>query len=116
MISEDQGEEDIENTNGDFEIELFVQNTSIVYNGLSRYYLKGTAAPSYFRFYGGNGAVSAPELIIEDLIFFHRNSSDFVVNLQQSIRGSFVSVGHVISKNAPPVIEVEAYIGPFIFD
>lgn len=70
MISEDQGEEDIENTTGYFELELFVQKRSIMSNGLSRYYLKGTAARSDFRFYGGNVAVSASELIIKDLFYF----------------------------------------------
>ena len=61
--------------------------------------------------------VEASDLIIQNLNIFHRSTNKMIVNPQQSITGEIRSLGDVISKNIPPVVEVtEYYTGTLIFD
>jgi hypothetical protein len=117
LISEDEGVPGITHTVGDFDLTLDVTKISIIANGLSRFYLKGRAINATFSFYGGNGAVTAPNLIIEHATVFHRGSADWILYPEQSIRGSIVSVGNIICKNEPPIIKVDApYQGQLIVE
>ena len=73
--------------------------------------------PGNIGLYAGDSRVEASDLIIQNLNIFHRSTNKMIVNPQQSIIGEIRSLGDVISKNIPPVVEVtEYYTGTLIFD
>ncbi|MEH6764775.1 MAG: head GIN domain-containing protein [Aequorivita antarctica] len=117
LLSEDQLNEDEYHTDGDFKMELEVQSLNIVANGLSKFYLSGTANSASFGLYASDCRIYSEDLIVQNLYVFHRSTGDIVVNPQQKIRGKIVSLGNVISKTRPPVVEVEElYRGKLIFE
>ncbi len=117
LLSEDHASTGQYHTDGDFKLDLNVQNLSIVANGLSNFYLKGTANLASIGLYSGNCRIYAEDLIIQDLTVYHRSAGPMVVNPQQSIKGKIVSLGDIISKNRPPIVEVEElYRGRLIFE
>ena len=104
-------------TNGDFDLELNTENLKIITNGFSNYFLKGAVFNANIGLYAGDSRVEASDLIIQNLNIFHRSTNKMIVNPQQSITGEIRSLGDVISKNIPPVVEVtEYYTGTLIFD
>lgn len=117
LLSEDQENADAYHTDGDFILDLQVDKLSIVANGLSKFYLSGTAQQANFGLYAGDARIFSEDLVVEDLHIFHRSTGEMYVNPQQSIRGKIVSLGNVISKTRPPVVEVEQpYRGRLIFE
>jgi hypothetical protein len=117
LASEDQQNEDQYHIDGDFILDLEVENLSIVANGLSNFRLSGTANKASFGLYAGDCRIFAGSLIVQDLQIFHRSTGNMIVNPQQSIKGKIVSLGDVISKNRPPIVEVEElYRGKLIFE
>jgi hypothetical protein len=117
LASEDQENEDQYHIDGDFHLNLDVANLTIVANGLSKFYLTGTAARANFGLYAGDCRIYSENLSVGDLTIYHRSTGEMIVNPQQAIRGKIVSLGNVISKNRPPVVEVEElYRGRLIFE
>lgn len=117
LLSEDQAMEDQYHIDGDFNLDLNVQNLNVVANGLSKFYLKGSAQTASFGLYSGDCRIYAENLIVQDLTVYHRSTGPMVVNPQVSIKGKLVSIGDVISKNRPPIVEVEElYRGRLIFE
>lgn len=117
LLSEDQAEDDLYHTDGDFKLTLDVENLHVVANGLSKFYLEGTATNANFGLFAGNCRIYAEDLIVENLSLYHRSTGPMVVNPQQCIKGKIVSIGDVISKNRPPEIAVEElYRGRLIFE
>ncbi len=117
LLSEDQENEDKYHTDGDFNLNLEVEKLSIVANGLSNFYLTGTATDANFGLYSGDSRIFAESFIVQNLYIYHRSTGDMVVNPQLSIKGKLVSLGNVISKNRPPIVEVEElYKGRLIFE
>ena len=117
LLSEDQKNEDQYHIDGDFKLNLDVQSLSVVANGLSKFYLKGNATNTNFGLYAGDCRIFAENLIIQNLYIFHRSTGEMIVNPQQAIRGKIVSLGNVISKNKPSIVEVEElYRGRLIFE
>ena len=89
----------------------------IVANGLSNFFLSGKAKRANFGIFAGDARIEAPNLIIDNLMLFHRGTQDMIVNPQESIKGEIVSLGNVIAKNRPPIVEVEQlYRGRLIFE
>lgn len=116
LFSEDYNSEGQYQTDGDFKLDLDVENLSVVANGLSKFYLRGKATNANFGLYAGDCRIYSEDLTVQNLEIFHRSSGPMVVNPQQSIKGKIVSVGNVISKNRPPIVEVEElYRGRLIF-
>ncbi|WP_299117647.1 head GIN domain-containing protein [uncultured Winogradskyella sp.] len=102
---------------GDFRLQLDIENLKIVSNNLSFFYLSGEAENMSISFPAGNGRVEAENLVAQNISVFHRGSNDMVVNPQQSITGSILSTGNVISVNQPPIIDVEeVFNGRLIFN
>jgi hypothetical protein len=67
--------------------------------------------------YSVNSRVEAADLLIQELIVFHRSTNKIIVNPRVSIIGEIRSLRDVISKNEPPVVNVvEYYTGRLIFD
>ena len=117
LLSEDQGNEDFYHTDGDFNLSLNVDSLVVVANGLSAFYLDGVANSTQYGLYGGDCTIQAQNLIAEHVNLFHRSTSDMVVNPQQSLTGRIVSLGDVISKNRPDIVDVETpYKGKLIFN
>jgi hypothetical protein len=117
LMSEDHEIEDQYHTDGDFKLDLNVNHLSVVANGLSKFYLTGSANSASFGLYASDCRIYAENLIVQNLNVYHRSTGPMVVNPQQSIKGEIVSLGDVISKNRPPIVEVEAlYRGRLIFE
>ncbi|GHC48573.1 head GIN domain-containing protein [Ulvibacter litoralis] len=118
LLSEDQNTEDGYHIDGDFKLQLDVGSLDIVANGLSRFYLSGHTNSLNIGLYSGDCSVDAGSLIAESVsINLHRSTNDIIVNPQESIYAKLVSVGNVISKNRPPLIEkIELYTGRLIFE
>lgn len=117
LISEDTAVEGDIHTVGDFNLQLDVQNFSIVANGKSNFFLSGTAETAFIGLYSGDGRVEAAEFEIQDLNIYHRSTNKMIVNPRQSIRGEIRSLGDVIAVFQPPVVEVEQfYTGRLIFE
>lgn len=117
LASEDQQNEDQYHIDGDFKLDLDVQNLTIVANGLSKFYLNGSAAKATFGLYAGDCRIYAKNLVVSDLYVFHRSTGPMEVNPQESIRGKIVGLGNVVSINRPPIVEVEElYRGKLIFE
>ena len=117
LFSEDSNAEGRYQTDGDFKLDLDVENLNVVANGLSKFYLTGKTTNASFGLYAGDCRIYSEELVVQHLDLFHRSSGPMVVNPQQSIKGKIVSVGDVISKNRPEIVEVEEfYRGRLIFE
>lgn len=116
LVSENTAVDGDIHTVGDFELQLDVQNFSIVANGKSNFFLTGQAETAFIGLYSGDGRVEAANLMVQDLNIYHRSSNKMIVNPRQAIRGEIRSVGNVIAVFQPPVVEVEAfYTGRLIF-
>jgi hypothetical protein len=117
LLSEEQIGSDEYHTDGDFNLNLDVDDLKIVSNGISNFYLKGTVNYARINLYAGDSRVEAENLIINELTIYHRSSNKMIVNPQVAIRGEIRGYGDVISKNRPPIVEVEEfYTGSLIFD
>lgn len=117
LLSEDHNANGQYHTDGDFKMDLDVENLKVTANGLSKFYLTGKASKANFGLFAGDSRIYAEDLIVQDLEVYHRSSGPMVVNPQNSIKGKIVSVGNVISKNRPPIVEVEElYKGRLIFE
>ncbi len=61
--------------------------------------------------------IEAGELEVGDLSFSHRSTNQMIVNPRQKLSGTIRSLGDVISKNRPPIVEVEElFRGRLIFE
>lgn len=117
LLSEDQENEDEFHIDGDFKLNLEVENLNIVANGLSKFYLSGSATNASLGLYAGDCRIYSENLIVQNLNVYHRSTGEIIVNPQQTLRGKIVSLGNVISKNRPPIVEVEElYRGKLIFE
>ncbi len=117
LLSNEQVGEDEFHTDGDFLLNLNVDELIIDANGIANFYLSGNADEAEISLYSGNSRVEAENLIVNNLRIFHRSSNKLIVNPQNSIRGEIRGIGDVISKNRPSIVEVEEfYTGTLIFD
>ncbi|NQX77888.1 head GIN domain-containing protein [Gilvibacter sp.] len=116
LKSEDFTENDRINVDGDFDMDLEVEELRILTNNLSNFFLRGSAMDAYVQIFSGDCRIEAQELIVQNLEVFHRGTNQMFVNPQQQISGEIRSVGDVICSNTPPVVEVtEFYTGRLIF-
>lgn len=117
LLSENYENEDLYRTDGDFNLSLNVNIVSVASNGHSTFRLNGTANKADFGLYAGNTRILAENLTVNKLYLFHRSSSPMVVSPIESIHGEIFSVGDVLAKNRPPIIEVEElFTGRLIFE
>lgn len=117
LLSEDQHNEDEYHIDGDFKLDLEVENLNIVANGLSKFYLSGSATNASFGLYASDCRIYSENLTVQKLYVYHRSTGPMVVNPEQSINGKIVSLGNIISKNRPPIVQVEElYRGKLIFE
>ena len=116
ILSEDSEHEEFY-TNGDFELELDVEIFKITANGFSNFFITGEATKAEIGLYAGDSRVEAADFIVQNLYVFHRSTNKMIVNPQESIVGEIRSLGNIIAKNQPPLIDVtEYYTGTLIFE
>ncbi len=104
-------------TDGDFILDLDVQNLRITTDHISNYFLTGKVENFDAFFAAGDGRLEARDLIVQNYDIFHRGTNKLIVNPQQSLRGNIYSYGNIISVNRPPEVNVtEHFKGELIFE
>lgn len=117
LISENQARDLSIHTDGDFILNLEVENLRITNDNYSNYFLKGKAENFNVFFAAGDARLEAGELLVQKYDIFHRGTNKMIINPQISLRGDIYSNGDVISRNKPPVVDVtEHYLGKLIFE
>jgi len=117
LISDDREDEDAFRSVGDFDVDLKVDQLSVVSNGISEFYLRGRASFANIGIFSGDSRVEAADLDIGRLTIFHRGSNKVTVRPRLSIRGTITGLGDVVAKNRPDFIEVEElFRGRLIFE
>ncbi len=104
-------------TDGDFILELDVENLRITNDNISNYFLSGKVENFNAFFAAGDARLEAGDLIVQNYDIFHRGTNKMIINPQKSLQGEIRSTGDVISKNLPPTVRVkEFYTGRLIFE
>jgi hypothetical protein len=104
-------------TIGDFRLQVNTNNLSITANNISSFYISGLTNKLNVGFYSGIGRFEGASLEAQQVTVYHRGSNDMIVNPQQSLEGKLLGTGDLISKNNPPIVEVEQfYTGELIFE
>jgi hypothetical protein len=104
-------------TNGDFELDLEVENLRITSDHISNFYLSGTVENFNLFIANGDARIEAGELQAQHIELLHRGSNKLILNPRQSISGDIYSFGDVIAKNRPAQVRVtEHYSGRLIFE
>jgi hypothetical protein len=104
-------------TNGDFILDLEVENLRITNDNISNHFLTGNAENVNLFFANGDGRLEAGDLIVQHYDILHRGTNKLIVNPQQSLKGDIFGFGDVISKNRPPEVDIEVhYTGRLIFE
>ncbi|TVZ53073.1 putative autotransporter adhesin-like protein [Dokdonia sp. Hel_I_53] len=117
LISDDLIEEDFYHKDGDFRLELDSENVLVQCNGLSNFFLSGTVTNLQINLLEGDSRLPLENLLVQNVILFHRGTNDILIAPQQSITGELRSTGNLILLNNPPVVDIEAYFtGEVIFD
>lgn len=117
LVSENQALDPEIYTNGDFILDLEVQNLRITNDNYSHFFLTGSVENFDGFFAAGDGRLEARELIVQNYDLFHRGTNKLIINPQQSLKGEIVSYGDIISVNRPPIVDVEEkFRGRLIFE
>ena len=117
LVSENQARDPEIHTNGDFRMDLNVQNLRITSDNYSHFFLSGKVENFNGFFAAGDSRLEARDLIVQHYELFHRGTNKLIVNPQQSLKGDIYSYGDIISVNRPPVIDVEEHFrGKLIFE
>jgi len=117
LRSFNQEEDPAIHTDGDFILNLDVENLRITNDNFSNYFLTGKVENFDAFFAAGDGRLEAADLIVQHADIFHRGTNKMILNPIQSIKGEIRSIGDVIAKNRPPIVSVETfYTGRLIFE
>jgi len=104
-------------TDGDFNLDLDVENLRITNDNVSNFFLTGKVENFNVFFAAGDSRLDAPNLIVQNYEIFHRGTNKMIIFPIQSIKGELRSSGNVIAKNRPPIVDVvEYYTGRLIFE
>ncbi len=104
-------------TDGDFILNLDVQNLRITTDHFSNYFLSGKAENLNAFFAAGDGRLEGRNLVVQHCDIFHRGTNKLIINPRQSLRGNIYSYGDIISVNRPPLVDVtEHFKGKLIFE
>lgn len=107
LISESYINAESETTDGEFDLELAVENLSIVVNGITYFKLSGTTDNLNITIAAGDSRIAAENLVAQNITLNHRGTNDVLINPQVSLSGVIRGTGDVISINRPPEIDVE---------
>lgn len=116
LLSDDTFNDEDYHTDGNFILNVETENFSITANGISNYYISGSAVNANIGLYSGAGRFEGANFTVQNVRVFHRSSNKIIVNPQESLSGEIRSTGNLISVNRPPVVNVEQYYtGRLIF-
>ncbi|WP_303318382.1 head GIN domain-containing protein [Flavivirga abyssicola] len=116
ILSEDFGDPD-SITNANFRLQIDNNTFRLVFNNLSNCFISGKTENLNLTFASGTSRFEGRNLIAQNVKLWNRSSNDMIVNPQQEIKGTISGVGHVISVNRPPIVEVnQLYKGRLIFE
>tara|TARA_R110002012_G_C11510840_1_gene598391 strand:- start:135 stop:794 length:660 start_codon:yes stop_codon:yes gene_type:complete len=116
LLSNDGEEEDFYHKDGDFRLQLDVNELNITADGLSNFYISGEAATATINFLEGDIRFEGADFEIQNLNISHRGTNKVIVNPIQALRGKVLSTGDLISVNRPPIVDIEqTYTGKLIF-
>ena len=117
LVSENQ-DKDIEvYTNGDFYLDLRVENLRITSDNYSHFFLSGSVENFDGFFAAGDSRLEARDLIVQHYDLLHRGTNKLIINPQQSLKADLFSYGDIISVNRPPEVNVtEHFEGRLIFE
>jgi len=117
LVSENQAVDPEIHTNGDFKLELDVENLRITNDNYSNFFLSGSVQNADFFFAAGDGRLEGRDLTVQNYEVFHRGTNKLIINPQQSLKGDIYSYGDIISVNRPPEVDVEEHFrGKLIFE
>lgn len=103
--------------NGIFNVEVNTTNLSVVINNTTTNYISGATTNLRVNHASGDGRFEGRNLIVDNVVIFHRGTNDIIVNPQLSLTANLVSTGDVISVTTPPIIEIqEQFDGRVIFE
>ncbi len=104
-------------TDGDFILDLDVENLRITNDNVSNYFLTGKVENFNVFFAAGDSRLDAPDLLVQNYQIFHRGTNKMILFPVQSLKGELRSSGNVIAKNRPSIVDVEEYYtGRLIFE
>ncbi|MCF6308728.1 MAG: DUF2807 domain-containing protein [Flavobacteriaceae bacterium] len=104
------------NKSGDFILHIDCDNFRISANGLSVFYISGTARISSINFADEWPRFEGENFLIDTLRVFHRSATYMKVNPQLMLTGKIVATGDVIAVNHPEFVDVdELFTGRLIF-
>ncbi|MFV0237384.1 MAG: head GIN domain-containing protein [Flavobacteriales bacterium] len=92
---------------GDVELTLDNQKTTFIANGTSIFRISGKTQQLHLNFAANDCRFEGDDFIANQVQVTHKSSNDIIVNPQNSLKGILYSVGNLISKNHPEIIEVE---------
>lgn len=105
------------NKTGDFFLDFNAEELIVVANGMSDFHITGTTQLCTVRFTDEFPKFYGENLIAQEVVVDHTGAAPIIVNPQESITGTIRGTGDVISKNVPPLIEVEElFTGRLIFE
>ncbi len=101
---------------GDFSLEIEAEFFAVEANGFSNFHISGTVEEAVISFGDEIPRFEGPDLIVQELIVFHRSANKMIVNPRQKIEGTIQATGDVIAVHRPPVVNVEElFTGRLIF-
>ena len=102
---------------GDFNVDVNVQNLTVVSNEVANFYLRGSAEQLVIGFYYADEIFFGEELQVDNCQVTHYGSNSIHLNVSGSLKGSIYSFGNVfMHRQMPQTIEVtESENGKLIF-
>ena len=107
LLSTDGPEEDFYHSDGDFKLDLNVQNLTIKTDNISNFYLSGNVVIANLNWDKGDGRLIAPDLVIQNAQIFHRGTASWNMDVKQNIAGTISGYGDVILKERPTTVTVQ---------
>lgn len=116
LISESFNDPDNLTTDGSFDMEVDMENLTIVVNGIAYFKISGSAQQAQFTIAAGDSRIEAELFAVEELVISHRGSNDMLISPQASLRGNISGTGDVVSFTRPEIVEVEEiYRGKLLY-
>jgi hypothetical protein len=117
LLSEDLELEDGFHTDGDFQLDLDVENLTITQNNLSNFFLTGNVTNLDLNFLFGDARFEGRNLIVQNADVYHRGTNDIIINPQVQLTGTLLSTGDMRVVNTPPTLDVDVlYTGQLIIE
>lgn len=101
---------------GDWHLTIENNAVTIWSNGISTYFIKGSANRLDVGFSDGDTRFEGKDFIVKNITVRNVSSNDVLIYPTESLSGSIHSTGNVISYNKPPIVDVDVQsVGKLIF-